>query len=575
MLKQKFIVIAVIFAPLFASAQGSIQGLVRISGSNGNIISLSAGTPSSTFTLTFPPSPPSNGSVLYGTAGGQLQWNATSPANVGQVLQLKDIAGVPTPTWVDPGAVSSPGSFVTYNTNASQATSVLRSNYLFNIGYDGAADDAHAVGAVIASTGGGTHRNATALTLTATATGVGTATGLRVASGGGATSNAIDAVGSIRLLSNSGVPSKVSFQNPAGTFSSTFVAADQSANINYTLPIAAPAVTGQVLSSTVTGELSWTDPDPGSYINNATTQQPSANFNISGNGQIAGQMQLKGSGIGTTNFQAGDQGATDITYTLPTTQATTSGMVLVNDGSGNLGWHDMTSTNVQYARNLFDDFVMSELDGGGASDHTEFSYTHIDDGDGGSGSSSNVELTDATSDDYLGRHILTTGTSSTGSSYLSTFGGINRVIVGGKTTVYETRVRLETSSSSSVRYLFYTGLMNTNSTGAPSNGIYFTYTDNVNSGNWQCITRSSSTSTTINTSIPIVANQWYTLRCQIDPGTPDQANFYIDDVLVATSTTDLPTSAMRYTVKMNKTSGSGSGTSRTASTDWLLLKMLR
>src|SRR5690242_13727495 len=118
--------------PLLASGQGSVQGLVRISGSNGNIISLSAGTPAATFTLTLPPSLPSNGSILYGSGTGQMQWMPTNLTDAGYILQMQNLSGTMTPKWIDPSSLFNTSGFVNYNTASAQSTSVSRSNYLFN-----------------------------------------------------------------------------------------------------------------------------------------------------------------------------------------------------------------------------------------------------------------------------------------------------------------------------------------------------------------------------------------------------------------------------------------------------------
>src|SRR5690348_11275313 len=117
MLKKSIVLLMMMaLMPLLASAQGSVQGLVRISGSNGNIISLSAGTPSSTFTLTLPPGLPTNGSLLYGSSTGQMQWTPTSLTDAGYVLQLQNASGVLTPKWIDPSTLFNTTGFVSYNT---------------------------------------------------------------------------------------------------------------------------------------------------------------------------------------------------------------------------------------------------------------------------------------------------------------------------------------------------------------------------------------------------------------------------------------------------------------------------
>ena len=311
--------------PVLASGQGSIQGLVRISGSNGNIISLSAGAPTSTFTLTLPPSLPSSGSLLYGSGTGQLQWNPTLPTDAGYVLQLQDVAGVLTPKWIDPNTLFTTGSYVNYNTNSQQSTSVLRSNHLFNIGYGATADDAHAVGALITSFGGLTNRNATALTLTAAATGVGTATGLSVTAAGGAANNAIDATGHLRLLANGGSASRLVLQNPAGTFTSSFAAGAQTSNITYTLPTAAPAVDGYLLQANTAGVLSWTDP---AVVANGTY------WTLAGNPTTTAWNGTTGSFLGTTSTQPLVMGTQDSTDVRIVTDNTEHVRILAN---GNIG----------------------------------------------------------------------------------------------------------------------------------------------------------------------------------------------------------------------------------------------
>lgn len=411
--------LALVILPFVAYGQGSMQRLVRISGDNGNIVSLSAGNPAATYTLTLPPNTnPSTtaASVLFGTGSGLLDWTPASDADSGYVVQLVDVGGGQLkPRWIDPGTFTVTGNFwsldgnavpsawdgttgsfvgttnttplilattntttpqpiefftnntermhlaptgelgigvtpssgvllhvggtagtsnvrfnslsganlplvfganeglliadangnltkrdpavlqqnyVQYDVDAQQAQSATRSNHLFNVGYDTTADDVNAVGALITSVGGATNRNATGLTVEATATGVGTATGLAVTAADGAINNAIDATGNIRLLSDAGTASRLSFQNPAGTFATTLSAGAQTANINYTLPIASPAGNGFILSTSATGVMSWLDPGTlaaGSY------------WTLTGNATADAYDGTTGSFLGTTS----------------------------------------------------------------------------------------------------------------------------------------------------------------------------------------------------------------------------------------------------------------------------------
>jgi len=63
--------------------------------------------------------------------------------------------------------------------------------------------------------------------------------------------------GNIKLDSSGGAASQLMFSNPAGTFSSTFKAGAQVANINYTLPLAQGAA-NSILSNNGAGTMSWT-----------------------------------------------------------------------------------------------------------------------------------------------------------------------------------------------------------------------------------------------------------------------------------------------------------------------------
>lgn len=61
------------------------------------------------------------------------------------------------------------------------------------------------------------------------------------------------------------------------------------------------------------------------------------------NSGTAGSLLFQGTSTGKTSIKAGEQGATDIPYVLPTAQGA-SGDFLVNDGSGNLSWGSIPAT---------------------------------------------------------------------------------------------------------------------------------------------------------------------------------------------------------------------------------------
>jgi hypothetical protein len=187
--------------------------------------------------------------------------------------------------------------------------------------------------------------------------------------------------GNLLLGNNNATAYGVQFQG-TGTGTTTLVAGAQgTTNITLTLPTAAPTANGQVLSSSTTGTLSWITPSSGGGLTGsgtatriafwgpgpgATTNlmddaslywdntnkrlgigtiSPSSSIDVSdGSVRIsnttgtAGQLRLQGTGTGVSIFQAGAQGATDITYTLPTALPSSNGQALTATTAGVLSW---------------------------------------------------------------------------------------------------------------------------------------------------------------------------------------------------------------------------------------------
>ncbi|MEP7235254.1 MAG: hypothetical protein ABI778_08160, partial [Ignavibacteriota bacterium] len=157
----------------------------------------------------------------------------------------------------------------------------------------------------------------------------------------------------------------------------------QGVNINYTLPTAAAAANGYVLSSTTGGAMSWVDPATLASSewhltgNTGTSAWNGATGNIIGTldaqdfvigtGAVAGtrekvrvttagnlqlsqpgtRLSFLGTTTGVTTFQAGVQGATNLNYTLPITAPVASSLLYSSGGAAsNLSWTN-TGTNGQ------------------------------------------------------------------------------------------------------------------------------------------------------------------------------------------------------------------------------------
>lgn len=139
---------------------------------------------------------------------------------------------------------------------------------------------------------------------------------------------------------------------------------------------------------------------------------------------------------------------------------------------------------------------------------------------------------------------LETGTTSSGVSTIyiaknnfafSSFGGA--MMVGGGT------VSMGTLSTSAQRYTAQVSLLPGANSGtlAVNNSVGIRYSDNVNSGKWQCFTRNTSgTETTVDSGITVATNTLYLLRVQVNKSN-SEVSFFINNVLVGRSTTNLPT----------------------------------
>ncbi|UEG48882.1 hypothetical protein LK994_09555 [Ferruginibacter lapsinanis] len=239
-----------------------------------------------------------------------------------------------------------------------------------------------------------------------------------------------------------------------------------------------------------------------------------------------------------------------------------------------------TPANVlTFTQDNFEDFVFDTYAGSGTNDN-QFAFTQAT---SGTGASSQVDGTSAlytaggAGNDYAGIHVLTTGTSTTGAAGLGSFNNVDKMKVGGKQVIYEIRVRIENLSVAAQAFTVYFGLSDlvlasgTVTAGAPSNGIYFTYTHGTNSGAWVATTRSAGTSTTFNTTNTVNANQWYRLKAVVN-ATGTQIDYYIDATYLGSVTTNIPTAPMKLFFKIEKTAGT---TSRTCSIDYIGWRMVR
>jgi hypothetical protein len=179
-------------------------------------------------------------------------------------------------------------------------------------------------------------------------------------------------------------------------------------------------------------------------------------------------------------------------------------------------------------------------------------------------------ITNVQTNSPMGVIQFTTGSTATGVSMFRHAN--NNAFQNGTTTkVFKARVRITQLSTALQTFTFRTGFSNTVANADGSQSVTIRYTHSENSGNWTCCSRQNNVETTANSAIPVVANQWYELEVRVNT---TNATFYIDGTLVATITTNLPTSGgAQYFGYVIQTSKSVGTTGVTTQADWYYAKV--
>ncbi len=132
----------------------------------------------------------------------------------------------------------------------------------------------------------------------------------------------------------------------------------------------------------------------------------------------------------------------------------------------------------------------------------------------------------------------------------------NPWVLGGGTLSNSWVMDLISLSTVGNRYLVYIGITNNDdswSSGNPTNGCFFKYSDNVNSGNWQLICIKAGVATTVNTAIPAATGfNNYTVSVNANASL---ATFFINGTSVGTIPTNIPLLPIGPTINLNVTAG--------------------
>jgi len=185
----------------------------------------------------------------------------------------------------------------------------------------------------------------------------------------------------------------------------------------------------------------------------------------------------------------------------------------------------------QFMSEFFDDFIMGIK--------TNLGWTLTQAGSGAGASNTTTDGSNA-SQKAVGVLHLDTGGTATGRTVVSRQTGA--FALGYFEIDQRWRFRLGAISSGVDRYVIYVGIHDLTGNGAPVDGVYFVYSDSFGP-NWLCITRSNNTQTTIDSGVAV--DNGYNRFKIIVNSSGTEAQFFINEVLVATSTTNIPNTSAR------------------------------
>lgn len=138
--------------------------------------------------------------------------------------------------------------------------------------------------------------------------------------------------------------------------------------------------------------------------------------------------------------------------------------------------------------------------------------------------------------DSFNRWRIDTGTNIAGGSRIRLSSSLSNFGTVGKLILHVEKVSVNSLSNGTDRYIFRVG----RDVGVDVNGMWFEYTDNVASGQWNCVNY-NGTKTQTASGVAVVANTEYELCIVYDFTGADNIQYYINNTLVATHTTNLPT----------------------------------
>lgn len=167
---------------------------------------------------------------------------------------------------------------------------------------------------------------------------------------------------------------------------------------------------------------------------------------------------------------------------------------------------------------------------------------------------------------HMGLLNVHTGTTATGKG--SVWNSGSGIVFGNGAAIFESCFQINTLSSGTQTYTFRVGFGDS-ITAESTDGVFFRYTDSVNSGNWQGVARNNNSETVLNTSTTVVAGSFVRLRIEINSAA-NLATFFINGTSAGTVTTNIPQSTARETGLLYYIQKSVGTTDTTTSLDYIM-----
>lgn len=234
--------------------------------------------------------------------------------------------------------------------------------------------------------------------------------------------------------------------------------------------------------------------------------------------------------------------------------ASADGSVTITNGPGTI---DLAVTTQQFAPNAvlqeFDDFISFSSNAGG--NNAKLAWNGI---------STTLDPIDGTIDHPGMVRSPSRATAGVSGIVLNEIGdnALESIVLGGGITTVSWVARINTLSTGGNTYRQTIGMADANTiygltTDAYVSGVYFSYTDTVNGGNWVINCTSASVTTSVNTSVP-ADTSFHTFSIVANAGATS-VSFYIDNVLVGTAiATNIPTVAILPFINQVRTAGTTS-----------------